>query len=1021
MPICAQCGADNPEHARFCLACATPLAGPAAERRKLVTAVFCDLSGSTAFAEQADEETVFEMMRSYFDVARDALERHGGTVEKFIGDAVVGMFGVPEAHEDDALRACRAALEIQERIGEVNAGLLERFGSAVAVRIGVNTGEVVAGDAARQEMFAGANMVVLGDAVNVAARLEQAAAPGEVLVGDATYRLVRDAVTAASVPPIDAKGKSEPLVAYRLDGATAQGPLPRREAAPLVGRTEELALLQAEFEAVVTERRCRVVTVVADAGVGKSRLIAEALSLIGARCRSVQGACLSYGEGITFWAIAQIVRELAGIHEADSVEEAVERLPEILARLLGLAEGPITADQTRDAIAAFLTENASALPLVVIIEDIHWAEPALRELLARLANAIEAPVLVLCSARPELLEANPGWHATMQLEPLGAAEAGALLDRLEAPPEARARLAQAAAGNPLYAEELVAWIAEGGDVDELPTSLNALLGARLDRLPSGERDALERGAIEGEIFHEGAVSELSDRPSVASELGELTRKDLIRLAAASFAGELVAYRFKHILVRDAAYRATTKRVRAALHERFADWLERRAGLRVVEYHEVIGYHLEQAYGYVTELGPADDHARELAARAAAHLGTAGRRAGDHGDYYAAANLLGRAAALLPAESRERLELLHPHLNAVSQTQGGSDTIATAQTMIELAEKLGDRRLAAHGRTFTAPSPFANPADDPAEAQAILEDCVAVFEEAGDLAGLAMAGRRLAMVHRAEGRAGRAIEVLERALDHARAAGDPVTFRTLAQTFVFNIVGGPTPVSEAIAHCHAIRSEAGDDRVLDAVVARCLGALDAMGSRFDVARESELRASPILDGAWFVAASMGSLSISAYAKELYGDRAGAEHDLHEKWASYRNMLGGIPHRLAMDPAYCLAGLYCDDGRWDAAEARVAEYRQAPVHGETGALGLAVEARLAANAGEHVKALELTRRATAIADTMDALNSAAIVWTAAAEVESAAGRGPESETARANALALYQAKGNTAAAARVQGSR
>jgi class 3 adenylate cyclase len=1016
VPICSNCGADNPDHARFCLACATPLTAAAAERRKLVTSVFCDLSGSTALAEQADEEAVFEIMRSYFDAARAALERHGGTVEKFIGDAVVGMFGVPEAHEDDALRACRAALEIQVRIDEVNAGLLERFGARVAVRIGVNTGEVVAGDAAKREMFAAANTVVLGDAVNVAARLEQAAAPGEVLVGEATYRLVRDAVAVSPVPEIDAKGKSEPLVAYRLERATAQGPLPRREAGPLVGRIEELAVIEAEFEAVVAERRCRAVTVVGDAGVGKSRLVAEALLRIGDGARPVHGACLSYGEGITFWAVAQIVRDLAGIDEDDSVDEARERLPETLARLLGLAEGSITAAETIDAIAGFLAENAWERPLIVVVEDIHWAEPTLLDLLVRLPELIEAPVLVLCTARPELVEGRPDWPLSVRLEPLDPSDGGTLLDSLNAPPEARARLAQAAAGNPLYAEELVAWIEEGGDLDELPTSLNALLGARLDRLSSDERDTLERGAIEGEIFHQGAVSELSEKPSVEHELGELTRKDLIRIAAASFAGELVAYRFKHTLVRDAAYRATTKRLRAALHERFADWLERRAGGRVVEYHEVIGYHLEQAYGYLTELGPADDHARKVAQRAAGHLGPAGRRAVDHGDYYAAANLLTRAATLLPADSRERLELLHPRVNAVSQTQGGSDAIDAGRELTELAEKLGDRRLAAHGRLFTAPVPYMNPADDPAEARAILEDCVAVFEATGDLGGLAMAGRRLAMVHAAEGNLARAVEELERGLDRARRAGDPVAYRTVGQSLAFNVVNGPIPANEAIERCREIGEGAPDDRILNAVIARCLALLEAMAGRLEVARELELGAAPVLEHAGFVAATTGSLAISAYAKELYGDRAGAEHDQREKWLGYRDQLRGIPHRLAIDPAYRLAGLYCDDGRWDAAEQQMAEYRDAPVPaGGTGALGFAVAARLAANAGNHTQSETLARRAVAIAGRIDELNTSGLVWTWAAEVEAAAGRDPAAALTRA--VALYEAKGNVTAARRL----
>ena len=355
---CPDCGVASPAGNDFCGACGASLMR-AVERRKLVTSVFCDLSGSTAMGEREDSEFVFELMRSYFDAAQAALERHGGTVEKFIGDAVVGMFGVPEGHEDDALRACRAALEIQERVDALNAG--------IAVRIGVNTGEVVAGDSARQETFASGHAVVLGDSVNVAARLEQAAAPGRrgVLIGEATYRLVAGAIAADPVGPIAAKGKAEPLVAYRLSEVSDTGPVPRRSESVLVGREAELALLEAEFDA--SSRGCRLVTVVGDAGVGKSRLVAELFERVGGRARVARGGCLSYGEGITFWPIGQIVREL---------EPDVSRLPPRIGQLLGVEEGASTADQTTRAIASFLAAAASERPLVVLVDDIHWAEPA---------------------------------------------------------------------------------------------------------------------------------------------------------------------------------------------------------------------------------------------------------------------------------------------------------------------------------------------------------------------------------------------------------------------------------------------------------------------------------------------------------------------------------------------------------------------------------------------------------------------------------------------------------------------
>src|SRR4051812_16869108 len=351
--ICPACGTENREGARFCDGCGASLTGPAVERRKLATLVFCDMTGSTAMGERVDAETVRGLMLSYFHEMRGALERHGGTVEKFVGDAVLAVFGVPEAHEDDALRGCRAALEMQSRLAGLNVDLERRFGTTIALRIGVNTGEVVAGDPSSRETF------VTGDAVNVAARLEQAAEPGAVLLGESTYRLVRDAVVVEPVEPLAAKGKSEPVAAYRLLEVGGLAPPPRRVGTPFAGRGHELTLLEGEFEAAAAERRCRLVTVVGEPGVGKSRLAAELTDRIGARARAVRGGCLSYGEGITYWPIAQIVRELAEIHDEQSAAEARARIDAVLARtpdggliaakiaqLLGLAEGAASAPET---------------------------------------------------------------------------------------------------------------------------------------------------------------------------------------------------------------------------------------------------------------------------------------------------------------------------------------------------------------------------------------------------------------------------------------------------------------------------------------------------------------------------------------------------------------------------------------------------------------------------------------------------------------------------------------------------
>ena len=630
---CPACGSEVAADARFCINCGAALTPPTPERWKLATLVFCDLSGSTAMGEQLDAEAVRSLMLSYFHEMRGALERHGGTVEKFVGDAVLAVFGVPEAHEDDALRACRAALEMQARLGALNEELERRFGTRIALRIGVNTGEVVAGDPSSRETF------VTGDPVNVAARLEQAAGPGDVLLGEPTFRLVRDAVRVESIEPLRAKGKSEPVPAYRLLEVSGFGPVARPTGTPFTGRAEQLDLLERAFESVVASAAGHLATVVGEPGVGKSRLVAELVSRIGTRARVVRGTCLSYGEGITYWPVGQIVRELAGVRDEHTPDEVLSLLEAHVAgtanaaavaahvgQLLGVAGGSATAEEIARAIAGFLAAGARDRPLVVVVDDIQWAEPTLLDLLAGLPSSLPtAPVMVLGLTRPELLERRDDWPATVRLEPFGARDLDDLLDAVlgRAPIAARARLAAASGGNPLFLEELVAMLRDEGVLEQgdggwnvhgdleslaLPASLSALLGARLDSLEPGVRATLERGAVEGEVFHRGAavaLAEPSARASVHADLEALSTKDFVRPAEASFAGE-AAFRFKHLLVRDAAYQGTAKRLRAVLHAQFAGWLEGVVGARLAEYEEILGYHLEQSYRYRTELGPPDE-------------------------------------------------------------------------------------------------------------------------------------------------------------------------------------------------------------------------------------------------------------------------------------------------------------------------------------------------------------------------------------------------------------------------------
>ena len=574
---CATCGAENRREARFCDSCGAALAGgPAREQRKVVTVLFCDVSGSTALGESLDPEALRSTMARYFDVARVAIERHGGTVEKFIGDAVMAVFGVPTIREDDALRAVRAAEELRERV-------------EIDVRIGVNTGEVVTGSG---------DSLVTGDAVNVAARLEQAAAPGEVLIGSETYELVRGAVEVELLPPLEAKGKASPLTAYRLLALTGDAAVARRVDAPLVGRGTERRLLADAWERACAERACSLFTILGAAGVGKSRLAAEFLE--GLDATVLRGSCLSYGDGITYWPVVEVVKQLLGESEPPNVG---------VSALLG--RGQAAADEIAFAARKLFESAAAERPLIILFDDLQWGEPTFLDLVEHVAEwSRDAPILLLCLARPDLLERRAGWGGgkhnatTVLLEPLTPSETNELIDHLlegvALEPRLRERIRSAAEGNPLFVEQMLAMVESSPGAVTVPATIQALISARLDQLPTAERAALERGAVEGQVFHRGAVAALApDDRNVTANLMGLVRKELVRPSAATLPDD-DAFRFRHLLIRDAAYDALPKSARAELHGRFAAWIEERAP-DLVELDEILGYHLEQAAVYRAEL------------------------------------------------------------------------------------------------------------------------------------------------------------------------------------------------------------------------------------------------------------------------------------------------------------------------------------------------------------------------------------------------------------------------------------
>jgi class 3 adenylate cyclase len=700
-----------------------PASGAPMGLRKVVTVVFCDLAGSTSLGETLDPESLRQVLSHYFQAMSDALVRHGGTVEKYIGDAVMAVFGIPAVREDDALRAVRAAADMRTALAEINEQLELRWGVRLRARTGVNTGEVIAGDSSRGQAF------VTGDAVNVAARLEQAAEVGEILIGEHTFALVRDSVEVEPVPPLDLKGKRDRVPAFRLiDVAGPAAPPERRMDSPLVGRERELELLREAFGRAVAGRTCELVTVLGPAGIGKSRLASDFADTLSGAATVVAGRCLSYGEGLTFWPLREVVGELAGIDDGQSPEDARARIARLLpadddtanvvervAGALGLVEATAYPAETFWAVRKFLEAAAAERPLVLLFEDIHWAESTFLELVEHLATTIRGvPVLIVAAARTDPLDVSPDFAGRVsgalriELEPLSGAESGLLIEHLLGDAGVAAHLSQqvfsGADGNPLFVEELVRMLVEEHHLERVetgfsavqelsavpvPRTLHALLAARLDRLDPAERTVVEAAAVIGRSFGAGAILELTrsgDRAELEQHVRALVRRQVIEPEGARFAGD-ETYSFEHILVRDVAYQAMLKELRADLHERFATWLERTAGERAGEYEEILGYHLERAYRYLTELGPTDQRGRELAARAAARLGSSGRRAMARGDIPPAVTLLERAISLLAEDDPARRDLTLKLGIALAETGQLSRADALLQDRID-AERRG---------------------------------------------------------------------------------------------------------------------------------------------------------------------------------------------------------------------------------------------------------------------------------------------------------------------------------------------
>ena len=844
---CPSCGEENAENARFCSSCGAPLgegAAPGAEERKVVSVLFVDLVGFTARSDRADPEDVRSTLRLYHYLLKREIERFGGTVEKFIGDAVMAVFGAPVAHEDDAERAVRAALRITDAIAELNE---ERPGLDLSIRAAVNTGEAVVTLGARPEHGEG---FVTGDVVNVASRLQGLAPAGGVVVGELTHRATRTAIEYEELDPVSVKGKDGLIPIWRAVAARSRFGVDVEQGTrtPLIGREHELSLLEDLYRRAMREQNPQLVTLSGEPGVGKTRLTWEFQRFIDDEPDLVfwrQGRCLPYGEGITFWALGEIVKSHAGILENDTPEEASAKLSNavesvvedeverdwIRARLgplvgLDAAEGsPTERDESFAAWRSFLESIAASGPLVLVIEDMHWADPAMLAFVEHLSEwASGVPMLVLCTARPELYEREPAWgggkrnHTAVSLSPLSPDETakliGALLDQTVLPAPTQAALLARAGGNPLYAEEFirmlmdrgilvrrgVTWeIAEGQDEIPVPDSVQALIAARLDTLPPGRKSLLHDAAVIGKVFWAGAVTEMGgvDPREVREGLHELGRKELLRPARRpSIEGE-AEYAFWHLLIRDVAYGQIPRAARAAKHRAAAAWLERIAGERVADSAELLAYHYEQALQLARAAG---QDVTDLEALARRSLIMAGERA-ERMDAAKALAHYERALDLTPPGHPDRVTVLLRVGRSFWGTGGHVRAEASCQEALEAARAAGDGL--GEGEALTWLSRVAWIRGDTARQFQLIEQAVQILETYPPGPELASAYSRLAAAHGLAWNGAEAIEAVERALPLVREFGSAadlvplLQFRGQARADFGDVDGGFEDVREGL--------------------------------------------------------------------------------------------------------------------------------------------------------------------------------------------------------------------------------
>jgi len=1045
---CQVCGEINPARARFCLACGQPLADEPKEvpgLRRSISVIFADLVGSTTLGESLDAEALRYVTGRYFETMRLAVERHGGTVEKFIGDAVVAMFGVPRVREDDALRAVRAAADMRVSLTALNDELQRDLAVTLQVRIGVNTGEVIVA-----ERRAGGSSAT-GDAVNVAARLEQAAGPGEILIGEGTFRLVRSEVNAEPVAALRLKGKAGPVPAWRLlDVAGSARAAPRPPASLFVGRNTQLRLLGDAFRRVAEERTCHLVTVLGTAGVGKTRLADEFTATV-SDATVLIGRCLSYGQGATYWPVREAVLGAAGLTGEESAAAAEAAFAGVLGsgpdtanvvtRLVALAgfnRQEAVPEDVPWAMRLFLEGLARRRPVILVVDDLHWAEPGLLDVLEHIADwSRDSPIMLLALARPEFYDSRPTWgggklNATaMLLSALDDAAAVSLVQKHHLPEVIKRRIVGTADGNPLFVEQLVAMLVDeghaafadgvatwtGGPAAQvgwaMPPSVSALLAARIDRLPDDERAILGCAAVVGMVFYAEAITALTSTPlpEVQRVLRLLTRKEFLRAAATDLPW-ISAYRFLHVLVRDAAYEGLTKASRAAWHEQLADWLSALGGDAVPD--EIVGHHLASAWEYRSQLGPATVQVRELGARAARKLAAAGRRL-ELSDVAAAADLLERAAGMLEPDDPFRVDCL---LSLTLQRQELGEIDAAREALI-MASGAADQRQAVVADVLKCRQNSLTAEGRLGESEQVVQDAVRRFQEWGDDRGLGLAYLVQGDLASFRGHTARGAELLELALKHGAAAGDGGCVARARTLLGVTLLFGPAPAEEVIATLDQMVASSGNGPRVRAEAEQVTCVMHAMCGRFDRARAIGADARQHLGQVGHGLFLANLAQSTGHVEELAGDLAAAEREYARSCAdlqvlgesSYLSTVAGLHARL-------LARL----GKRTQAEAalRLARAEGSADDAATQSLVLQTEGLLAAAAGKADRARAAAADALQREQGDEQPDSAGEAYRTAADVEQALGSTAAEREHLAAARTLFEAKGNIVRAEEVSSS-